>query len=100
MQKGDAQISGFTVLKKATSHWKIKKNSSSWFVQWSWDIYILEKLFLKTKLLIKYERQKYKKNPAHHVIENYVAVHLEKFLQDRIKHERVGALRVSTDNFV
>ena len=36
MEKNDAQISGFAVLKKAPSHWKKikkKKNYSSLFVQ-------------------------------------------------------------------
>ena len=56
----------------------------------------LQKLFLTIKLLIKCERKKIKKIPAHSLEGNYLANHLVKFLQGEIKPWKVGALRVST----
>ena len=54
--------------------------------------YGYKKLFLTTTtLLIKHEWQKIKKIPhTNH------SNHLAKFLQDGLKHEKVGALRVNT----
>ena len=55
-----------------------------------------QKLFFTIKLLIKLDRQKKQENSAHGFGDNYLTNHLVKFLQDRIKPWRVGALRVCT----
>ena len=52
-----------------------------------------EKLFFSTKLLIK---RKIQENSAHLFGENCLTNHLAKFLQGRIKPQRVAALRLST----
>ena len=52
-----------------------------------------QKLFFTIKLLIKLLIK-----PAHHFGDSYLTNHLVKFLEDRIKPRRVGALRVCTGN--
>ena len=52
-----------------------------------------QKLFFTIKLLIKLLIK-----PAHLFGDSYLTNHLVKFLQDRIKPRRVGALRVCTGN--
>ena len=60
--------------------------------QW---FYGSKKLFLAIKVLIKLDRQKMKEIP-HTVLDTYLTNHLVKFLQDKIKPWRVGALRACT----
>ena len=54
-----------------------------------------EKLFF-IKLLINLDWQKKQENSAHAFGDNYLTDHLVKFLQNRIKPRKVGALRVCT----
>ena len=107
----------FFVWKKwGPNQWFFEKNSSSLFVQiwstrrcvdiflnkWVWrylgfgDFKVLKKLILIVKLLIKLDRQKIKKNSAHCFGDNYLTNHVIKFLQDRFKPWRVGALKGCT----
>ena len=110
--------------KWAPNHWissrkksskSSEKNSSSLFVQiWSskrcveffkingsWDIYVSvilrsPKIVLYNKIVNETWSTKNQKNSAHCFADNYLSNHLVKFLQDRIKPWRVGALRVCT----
>ena len=123
MEKNEAQISGFAVVKKAPTAWKkrfSKKHSSSLFVQIlsskrcanffflinrSRDIEVLVilrfgKMVRYNKIINKTRSTKNQENSAHHFVDDYLTNFLAKFLQDRIKPWRVlrvlGALRVCT----
>ena len=52
-----------------------------------------EKLFISIKLLIKLDWQKKQENSAHCFGDDYLTDHHVKYLQDRIKVWRVGALK-------
>ena len=54
------------------------------------------KMVLHNKFLIKLDQLKNQENSAHRFGENYLTDHLVKFLQDRIKPRKVGALIVCT----
>ena len=54
------------------------------------------KTFLYHKIINKTQSTKNQENSAHRFGDNYLTNHLVKFLQERIKHWRVGALRVCT----
>ena len=93
-----------------------KKNSSSLFVQiWSskqcaefffkingsWDCYIsmilrFWKMLLHNKVINEIRSIKNQENSAHRFVDNYLANHLAKFLQEKIQPWRVVAYRVCT----
>ena len=68
---------------------RLEKFNCRWFFD-------SKELFFTIKLLIKLDRQKNQENSAHGYGDNYLTNLLVKFLQDRIKPRRVGALRVCT----
>ena len=49
---------------------------------------------LHNRIISKTRSTKYQEKSAHHFVDNYVTNHLAKFLRDRIKPWRDGALRV------
>ena len=53
-------------------------------------------MVLHNKIINKTWLTKNQENSTHHFEDNYPTNHLAKFLQDRIKPWRVGALRVCT----
>ena len=54
------------------------------------------KIALHNKIINKTQSTKNQENSAQRFGDNYLTNHLLRFLQDRIKPLRVGALRVST----
>ena len=109
----EAQISGFPVVKKAPSPWKIffrKKILPAYLCRYdghffkingSRDIWVSvilrsRKIALHNKIINKTRSTKYQENSAHGFVDNYLTNHLAKFQQDRIKPWRVGALKVCT----
>ena len=119
MQKNEAQISRVAVVEKGPSPWKKilstkKKNSfqlictgktykmvcGNFFkINGSWDIKLspifwLLKTVLHHKIMNKTRSTKNQENSAHRFGGSYLTNHIVKFLQDRIKPWRVGALRV------
>ena len=120
MEKNDAQISRFAVVKKTPSPWKTtffeKKSSQLIFadkifktacdflkkINGSRDISVLvilrfRKIVLHHKIINKILMTKKQENSAGRFGENYLINHLVKFLQDKIKPWRVGALRACTN---
>ena len=113
MGKNEAQISGFTVVKKASSSSKnsfSKKkkfippyfcrydlpNGVQKFLQNKWVLKYLSfgdfkvlKIVLHHKIINKNRSTKSQENSAHHFVDNYLTNHIAKFLQDRIKPWRV-----------
>ena len=59
-------------------------------------IFWFRKTVLHHKIINKTRSTKSQENSAHRFEDNYLTNHLVKFLQDRIKPWRVGALRVCT----
>ena len=77
MEKNDAQISGFAVRKKAPSLWK-------------------SFLFEKENVFPAYLCRSSIDKKSIDFVDSYFTNHVAKFLQDRIKSWKVGALRVCT----
>ena len=59
-------------------------------------IFCFQKTFLHHKIITKTRSTKNQGNSAHCFGDNYLTNHLVKFMQDRLKSWRVGALRVCT----
>ena len=57
---------------------------------WFW------KIALHNKIINKTQSTKRQENSAHRFVDNYLSNYHEKFLQDRIKPWKVGALRICT----
>ena len=92
MQKNDAQISGFAVVKKAPRHWIFfslfflkKKNPSSLRYLTFGNFSVPKNCSPQKKLLIKPERQKNPENSVYRFGENDLTNYLANFLQDKIK---------------
>ena len=116
----EAQSSGFVVAKKAPNLWKkffLKKNFfqlicadmifktcgiflNKWFSRYLslGDFKVISILIVfQNKISNETRLTKSQENSAHRIGDNYLMNHLVKFLQDRIKPRRVGALTVCTD---
>ena len=114
-----AESSGFVVAKKAPNLWKkifLKKNFqlicadmifktcgiflNKWFSRYlslgDFKV-ILILIVFQNKIINETRQTKSQENSAHRIGDNYLMNHLVKFLQDRIKPRRVGALTVCTD---
>ena len=80
------------IFKKLRGNFFLKKIGQDFNFWW---FHGSKKLFFTKKSFTKRERQKNQENSAHGFEENYLA-NLTKFMQDRIKPYKVGALRVGT----
>ena len=105
-EKGYQSLKKIFFEKKKSSNlfvqiWSSKRCEKIFLNKWvsrylSFGDFKVRKIALHNKTINKTRSTNYQENSADRFVNNYLTNHLAKFLQDRIKPWRVGALRVWT----